>query len=159
MTIPSVATFSPGRTTNSSPTASCAAGTRTSCPARSAAPDRRFARASRCRPSRTSTVTPAATSRYVDPVPVTSAASDHRYAAVALRLISVSMVATPCRAFPTAARWKGHAPHSATGVASASDSHAQGRDGQAMASTTTGTASTKEISSRGGKVNEAAGGA
>jgi hypothetical protein len=61
LTIPSAAIFSPGRTTNSSPTASCSAGTRTSPPsrsttaslapsdssARSAAPERRFARASR----------------------------------------------------------------------------------------------------------------
>ena len=60
-TTPSVAIFSPGRTTNSSPTASCPTGTRTSMPsrstaaslapsdssARSAAPERRFARASR----------------------------------------------------------------------------------------------------------------
>ena len=58
---PSVAIFSPGRTTNSSPTASCSTGIRTSVPsrstttslapsdssARSAAPARRFARASR----------------------------------------------------------------------------------------------------------------
>ena len=76
-TIPSAAIFSPGRTTNSSPTASPATGTRTSAPsrrtatslapssssARSAAPERRLARASRYRPSRTSAVTPDATSR------------------------------------------------------------------------------------------------
>ena len=60
-TIPSAAIFSPGRTTNSSPAASWSAGTRTSAPSRStatslapsdssalsAAPDLRFARASR----------------------------------------------------------------------------------------------------------------
>ena len=76
-TIPSAAIFSPGRTTNSSPAASSVAGTRTSWPfrstatslaprasrARSAAPDRRLARASRSRPSRISTGTAAATSR------------------------------------------------------------------------------------------------
>ena len=77
VTTPSTAIFSPGRTTNRSPTASWATGTRTSRPsrstaasfapssasARSAAPDRRFARASKYRPSRISTVTPAAASR------------------------------------------------------------------------------------------------
>ena len=60
-TTPSVAIFSPGRTTNRSPTSSCPAGTRFSLPsrstvtslapsdssARSAAPARRFARASK----------------------------------------------------------------------------------------------------------------
>ena len=33
---------------------------------------------------------------------------------------SVSMVAAPCRALTIAARWNGHAPHTATGEASAS---------------------------------------
>ena len=60
-TTPSVAIFSPGRTTNRSPTSSCPAGIRASVPsrstatslapsdssARSAAPARRFARASK----------------------------------------------------------------------------------------------------------------
>ncbi len=60
-TIPSVAIFSPGRTTNRSPTASCSTGTSTSTPSRRtracfapssssaliAAPERRFARASK----------------------------------------------------------------------------------------------------------------
>jgi hypothetical protein len=63
-------------------------------------------------------------------VPVTSATSDQAYAAVTPRLISVSMVATPCRAFATAARWNGHAPHSATGVARTSEIQAQ-PDGRA----------------------------
>ena len=77
MTTPSAAIFSPGRMTNSSPTASSATGTRISVPsrrtatsfapsdssARRAAPERRLARASSWRPSRTSAVTPAATSR------------------------------------------------------------------------------------------------
>jgi hypothetical protein len=76
-TTPSVATFSPGRTTNWSPTASRSTGIRSSRPARStatsfapssssarsAAPARRFARASKYRPARTNVVTPAATSR------------------------------------------------------------------------------------------------
>ena len=76
-TTPSAAIFSPGRTVNCSPTASCLTGIRTSAPsrstatslapsdssARSAAPDRRLARASKYRPSRISAVTPDATSR------------------------------------------------------------------------------------------------
>ena len=37
--------------------------------------------------------------------PVSSATSDQAYAAVTPRLISVSMVATPCRAFAMAAQW------------------------------------------------------
>ena len=82
-TTPSVATFSPGRTTNRSPTASRSIGIRSSRPsapeevgrrtatsfapssssARSAAPARRFERASKYRPASRNVVTPAATSR------------------------------------------------------------------------------------------------
>ncbi len=76
-TTPSVATFSPGRTTKCSPTANSATGMRTSRPsrstatsfapssssARSAAPARRLARASKYRPARMNAVTPAAASR------------------------------------------------------------------------------------------------
>ena len=76
-TTPSVATFSPGRTTKQSPTANSSIGMRTSAPsritatsfapssnnARSAAPEVRLARASKYRPARMKTVTPAATSR------------------------------------------------------------------------------------------------
>ncbi len=76
-TTPSVATFSPGRTTKRSPAASWSTGIRRSTPsrrtatslapsssrARRAAPDRRLARASKYRPARMNTVTPAATSR------------------------------------------------------------------------------------------------
>ncbi len=76
-TVPSVAIFSPGRTTNSSPTASSPTGTRTSRPslrtatslapssirARRAAPAWRLERCSRKRPSSTKAVTPAAASR------------------------------------------------------------------------------------------------
>jgi hypothetical protein len=76
-TNPSAATFSPGRTTNRSPTTSWSAGTRISRPsrsttasfaasdsrARSAAPDRRRALASAYRPASTNVTTPAATSR------------------------------------------------------------------------------------------------
>ncbi len=76
-TTPSVATCSPGRTTNRSPTASRSTGTRVSSPsrstatslapndssARSAAPARCLARTSKYRPARMKVVTPAATSR------------------------------------------------------------------------------------------------
>ena len=76
-TRPSVATFSPGRTTKRSPTASSSTAMRTSSPPRRtatslapssrsacrAAPDRRFARASNHRPARISTTTTAAVSR------------------------------------------------------------------------------------------------
>jgi hypothetical protein len=78
VTTPSVAIFSPGRTTNCSPTASPVTGIRTSIPSRStatslapidskaarAAPDRCLARLSRYRPASRNTVTAAATSRY-----------------------------------------------------------------------------------------------
>jgi hypothetical protein len=81
-TIPSVAIFSPGRTTNRSPAASSVTGTRRSDPSRSTAavlapraasaasarPDRSRARASRKRPASTAAVTPAAASRYSVPV-------------------------------------------------------------------------------------------
>jgi hypothetical protein len=92
-TTPSVAIFSPGRTTNRSPTASWWTGTRSSrsprrtatslAPssnsARSAAPARRLARASKNRPARMNTVTPAATSRYSDDIPdIESARSANR---------------------------------------------------------------------------------
>ena len=111
--------------------------------ARSAAPERRLARASSFRPSKTSAVTPAATSRYVSPSALeVSAYSDHRYAAVTPTEISVSMVAAPCRAPASAARWNGHAPHTATGDASARQAHCQPGKCQAgtIPSTTTGTA-------------------
>ena len=76
-TRPSVATFSPGRTTNRSPTTRESTGTDDSTPprstvaflapnssrARSAALESRFARASIYRPARMKTVTTAATSR------------------------------------------------------------------------------------------------
>ena len=74
---PSVAIFSPGRTTNSSPTCSASTGMRVSKPSRrtdtslapssssdrSAAPAVRLDRASKYRPSRMNVVTPAAASR------------------------------------------------------------------------------------------------
>jgi hypothetical protein len=77
-TSPSVAIFSPGRTTNRSPTTSSATGTRCSAPSRSTAtvlaprlaradkadPERTRARASRYLPASTAVVTPAAASRY-----------------------------------------------------------------------------------------------
>jgi uncharacterized membrane protein YGL010W len=39
--------------------------------------------------------------------------------------ISVSMVAVPCLRFAQAALWKGHAPHTITGAAKASEAHCQ----------------------------------
>ena len=85
------------------------------------------------------------------PAPVkNSAYSDQPKAAVTPTEISVSMVAARCRAFASAARWNGQAPQMATGAASVSDSHCQLRNWSTgtMASTTTGTASASEISSR-----------
>ncbi len=38
---------------------------------------------------------------------------------------SVSIVAAPCRALVSAARWNGHAAHSATGAAHATRTHCQ----------------------------------
>ena len=83
-------------------------------------------------------------------VPKNSAYSDHRYAAATPTEISVSMVAAPCRALTSAARWNGHAPHTTTGEASASESHCQFRNCSAgtMASTTTGIARASDTSSR-----------
>ncbi len=77
VTTPSVATFSPGRTRNRSPTASCSAGTSTSTSSRStsasfapssssariATPEERLARVSKNRPSRIRAVITAATSK------------------------------------------------------------------------------------------------
>ena len=57
--------------------------------------------------------------------PNTSAYSDHSHAASVPRLISVSIVALPCRRFVHAARWNGQPPHSTTGVARLSASHCQ----------------------------------
>ena len=60
------------------------------------------------------------------------------------------MVAAPCLASVNAARWNGHAPHTATGEASTSEAHCQFRNCAAgtIASTTTGTASASDTSSR-----------
>ena len=82
--------------------------------------------------------------------PNNSADSDHRYAAATPTEMSVSMVAAPWRALTIAARWNGHAPHSTTGEASASEAHCQSRNCSAgiIASTTTGIASASETSSR-----------
>ena len=54
-----------------------------------------------------------------------SAYSDHSHAASTPTLTSVSIVAWPWRRLTHAARWKGHAPHSTTGVARFSASHCQ----------------------------------
>ena len=82
--------------------------------------------------------------------PKNSAYTDHRYAAVTPTDTSVSMVAAPCRALTTAARWNGHAPHTATGEASARQAHCQFRNCSAgiIASATTGMASADDTSSR-----------
>ena len=60
------------------------------------------------------------------------------------------MVAAPCRALTTAARWNGHAPHTATGEASARQAHCQFRNCSAgiIASATTGMASADDTSNR-----------
>jgi hypothetical protein len=83
-------------------------------------------------------------------VPKNSAYSDHRYAAATPTETSVSMVAVPCRALTRAARWKGQAPHTATGEASARLAHCQFRNCSAgtMARTTTGIARASDTSSR-----------
>ena len=62
------------------------------------------------------------------------------------------MVAAPCRAPASAARWNGHAPHTATGDASVRQAHCQPGKCQAgtIPSTTTGTASASETGSRPG---------
>ena len=82
--------------------------------------------------------------------PKNSAYTDHRYAAVTPTDTSVSMVAAPCRALTTAARWNGHAPHTATGEASARQAHCQFRNCSAgiIASATTGMASADDTSNR-----------
>jgi hypothetical protein len=82
--------------------------------------------------------------------PKNKAYSDQANEAATPTEMSVSMVAAPCLALTRAARWNGHAPHTATGAASASDSHCQSRNCSAgtIASTTTGTASSSDISSR-----------
>ena len=58
-------------------------------------------------------------------IPKNRAYSDQPRAASTPTLMSVSIVAAPCRRFIHAARWNGHAPHNATGPASASASHCQ----------------------------------
>jgi hypothetical protein len=64
--------------------------------------------------------------------------------------MSVSMVAVACLAFAHAARWKGHAPHTTTGVASWSASHCQLSNWSAgiIDSASTGMVSAAEIASR-----------
>ena len=60
------------------------------------------------------------------------------------------MVAAPCRALIRAARWNGHAPQVATGVAAASEAQRQSWNCSAgtIASSTTGTARATETSIR-----------
>ena len=82
--------------------------------------------------------------------PKNSAYTDQQNAAITPTEMRVSIVAARWRALVSAARWNGQAPHTATGAASASDSHCQLRNCStgAIASTTTGTASASETSSR-----------
>ena len=60
------------------------------------------------------------------------------------------MVVVPWRRLMAAARWKGHAPQSTTGVASTSETQAQRSNcqGGTIASAITGTASIAETTSR-----------
>ena len=68
----------------------------------------------------------APTSKYVcAPESATSATSDHAQAATVPSEISVSMVAAPCRAFRSAARWNPAPAPNTTGVASTRPSHSQ----------------------------------
>jgi hypothetical protein len=62
----------------------------------------------------------------------------------------VSIVAVACLRFAQAARWNGSAPHTTTGAASVSVSHCQlsNWSGGTIASTSTGSVSSAETSSR-----------
>ena len=149
-TTPSVASFSPGRTTNRSPTATCSTGTGTSAPSRStmavpepssssrrrAWPERLRARCSSQRPNRIRTTITAATSKYTwappgspgagSPGPTaSSAATDQPQAARVPSDTRVSMVAARWRSPARAARWKPDPAHSTTGVARTAASQAQ----------------------------------
>jgi hypothetical protein len=61
----------------------------------------------------------------VPAVPNSSAHSDQPNAASTPTDTSVSMVDAPCRRFAQAARWNGHAPHTATGAARVREIHCQ----------------------------------
>ena len=140
-TTPSVAIFSPGRTTNGRRPRARSTGTSTSSPSRStrasfapssssariAAPERRFARASKKRPSRISVVITAATSKYmsrVEPAERARPSTTSRRRACRARRACPSSLR---RAERSAARRGGTAqPHQkTTGVASASATHSQ----------------------------------
>ena len=166
-TTPSVAIFSPGRTTNVSPTSSCSTGTSTSAPSRNtraslapnaskariAAPDRRFARVSKKRPSRISAVITADTSKYIAASsPPSNTTVDHVQAASVPTDTSVSIVAAPCRAFSSAARWNCAPDQNTTGVASASETHSQpvNCSGGIIAISTSGAARTSAAAKRAG---------
>jgi hypothetical protein len=83
-------------------------------------------------------------------LPRNSAYADHRKATPVPSEISVSMVAAPCRRLVQAALWNGQPPHTTTGAVSTRHSHCQYRNwaGGTIDSTTTGTASTSDTSSR-----------
>ena len=162
-TSPSVATFSPGRTTNRSPTRSAAIGTRVSTPSRSTAasraprvasariaePARVLARASAYRPASRNVVSTAPTSTYRSP-PRTSATRLQPVATVTPKEISVSIVVAPCRRFTSAARWKGQAAQVTTGRASATASHGS-RPGKPIVSTSNGIVAATATASRGAR--------
>ena len=82
--------------------------------------------------------------------PKNKAYNDQPNAASTPTLISVSIVAAPCRRFAHAAAWNGHAPHTTTGAARIRDSHCQlsNCNGATIASSSTGAVSTAETSSR-----------
>src|SRR3954453_22205365 len=83
-------------------------------------------------------------------VPHSSAYTDQPSAASVPIDTRVSIVDVPCRRLVHAARWNGQPPWATTGQASARLIHGQSLNCQAgtIASTTTGTVSTTEISSR-----------
>lgn len=86
-------------------------------------------------------------------IPASPKKSAHRDQPNAARVPTdtrVSMVAAPCRAFVTAARWKGSPPQTTTGAASVSESHCQFSNWRAgiIDMRTTGRASTAETVSR-----------
>src|SRR5680860_665199 len=79
-----------------------------------------------------------------------SAHSDHSQAAETPTEIRVSIVAAPCRALVTAARWNGHAPHTTTGDARVREIHCQLSNWKAgtMDMARTGTVRTAEMTRR-----------
>src|SRR5699024_9504128 len=83
-------------------------------------------------------------------LPRNRAYRDQRKAALTPRETSVSMVAVPSLRFFHAATWKGSAPQTTTGAASAKEAHCQWVNCSAgiIAIAMTGTDSNREISAR-----------